>query len=137
MSINNLLGKIFYSGLKYRTKTIKCKGRSFNVEVADSFRKLSVGLMNHEKLEKNGGMLFIFGSDEGHGFWMMNMKFSIDIIWLDRNQKVVYIINEAQPCTSMLGCETYTSDKLSRYVVELRAGTAKEMKLKVGDQFEF
>ncbi len=121
--------------MEYETQTIRFKKKTFKVEIADSFFKIAKGLMDHKSIPKNGGMLFIFSSEGRHSFWMLNMKFKIDIIWLDYQGRVVHVWKEAEPCKSIFSCRTEKPTKDSRYVVELRAGTADQIGLKLGDKF--
>jgi hypothetical protein len=126
---------IFWGGeTRYEKTSVSLRGRRFEVEVADSFGKVAKGLMNRKNLRANGGMLFVFGKDGRYGFWMLNMKFSIDIIWLDRNFRVVYVWRSAKPCASIFSCRTVKPDRDSRYVLELRAGTASKLGLRIGDR---
>lgn len=105
--------------IEYETITAKFRRSSFKLQVADTLRKLSVGLSDHEKISKAQGMLLVFNRDGRHGIWMLNMKFNIDIIWLDWNRRVVYIVDDAEPCASIFSCKTYKPPKDARYVIEL------------------
>ncbi|MHB1830769.1 MAG: DUF192 domain-containing protein [Candidatus Micrarchaeaceae archaeon] len=127
---------IFLNKTGYRKASLNMKGKRFTVEVADSFMKIMKGLMNHSGLPADGGMLFIFKSDRKYGFWMLNMKFSIDIIWLDKNCRVVYVWRNAIPCKSIFSCRTVKPDEDSRYVLEVRAGTASALRLRIGDRIK-
>ena len=120
---------------KYRIKTVKFGRHLFRVEIADSLGKMSRGLMGREGLGKDQGMLFVFGRDGKHPFWMLNMKFSIDIIWLDKDGKIVHIANSAKPCKSMFSCRQIEPRENSRYVLEFAAGTAKRINAKRGGRF--
>ena len=125
----------FFGKIEYRTRTVSCRGKRFRVEVADSFRKMAVGLMDHAGLGPREGMLFIFEKEGRYGFWMLNMKFSIDILWLDRNGTVIYIWENAEPCKSILSCRSVKPGKDSKYVIELRSGTSRKLGIKTGDRF--
>ncbi len=122
--------------MTYKTTVVQFGDEKFKVEIADTFRKVATGLMNHKSMEKDAGMLFIFRSDGKHGFWMLNMKFSIDMIWMDKDGKVVHIVNNAQPCESIFNCKTERPPVNARYVLELYSGTAKRLGLKLGDKFK-
>ncbi len=126
---------LIFGKLQYRTQIVTFRRRKFNLEIADTFRKLSVGLMEHDGIGKDQGMLFIFGESGRHGIWMLHMKFSIDILWLDGRGKVLHIVSSAPACKSMLNCKTYNPNVESRFVVEMKAGVAKRLKIKVGDAF--
>jgi uncharacterized membrane protein (UPF0127 family) len=104
----------------------------FNVEVAETKKQQTQGLMNKEALEENEGMLFEYAEEGEHNIWMKNMRFPIDIIWLDENKKVIYLQENAQPCSESF-CQIYKANKLSKYVIELPAGTADKINLQIGD----
>jgi uncharacterized membrane protein (UPF0127 family) len=63
------------------------------------------GLMTIRALGKNQGMLFIFESEGYYGFWMKNMRFALDIIWINAQKKVIEISANVSPCTTSL-CNT-------------------------------
>ena len=65
------------------------KDTCFRVEIVESERDRSIGLMYREKLDANKGMLFLFPVEGRHPIWMRNTLFPIDIIWLDKDNKVV------------------------------------------------
>ncbi len=109
--------------------------KKFDVEAADSFVKKAVGLSGREKLGRGKGMLFTFSRSGRHGFWMHGMKFSIDIIWLDEDMRIVHIWRNAEPCRSIFGCRTVRPGKDARYVVELNSGTANALKMRLGNRF--
>ena len=125
---------IFLNKTEYRKTALSMKVKRFTVEVADSFMKIMRGLMDRERLPADGGMLFVFKRDRKYGFWMLNMKFGIDIIWLDKNYRVVYVWRNAMPCKSIFSCRTVKPDEDSRYVLEVRAGTASALRLRIGDR---
>ncbi|HDP74256.1 MAG TPA: DUF192 domain-containing protein [Candidatus Woesearchaeota archaeon] len=108
----------------------------FRVELALTPEERARGLMYRESLDENKGMLFIFENKGEITFWMKNTLIPLDIIWLDESQNVVYIIENAQPCISD-SCETYTSPHEALYVLELNAGKAREIGLRVGDRVDF
>lgn len=93
-----------------------------------------LGLMHRGSIPKNNGMLFFLNKDSRQGIWMLNMKFSIDILWLDKNGTVNDIKTNAERCTSIFNCETHYPSKESRYILELKAGVSKENGIKVGSR---
>ena len=92
------------------------------------------GLSVKDHLNENEGMLFVYEQPTRQGFWMKDMKFPIDIIWLDNNGTVVYIRNNLQPCiiTFPFLCPIYIPDKDSLYVLETVSGFAKKHSIKIG-----
>ncbi len=127
--------KLLYKGIKFKKRKIRYGKKEFSVYIADSIGKKTLGLMHRQKLEKNEGMLFLFGRDGKYDIWMPNMKFSIDIIWLDSDERVLKIVENAQPCESIFACPAYISPSNARYVLEFNAGTAKKEGITRGSSF--
>lgn len=125
---------LFNRQYTYENRTLSYKKKTFKVEVADNFGKLSRGLMKHGKLLDGQGMLFVFKRDGRHGIWMLNMKFSIDVIWLDGDGKIITIAKDLPPCRSILNCPVYRPNGSARYVLELNSGTASKCGMKVGEK---
>jgi uncharacterized membrane protein (UPF0127 family) len=109
-------------------------GVRLSVEVADTPSKRGRGLSGREMLPENSGMLFVFDTPGRYGFWMYGMKFPLDIIWIDERLRVVYFVENAQPCVNI--CETHEPPADALYVLEVNAGFVKKYGLKVGDVVE-
>lgn len=127
--------KLLYKTIKFKKRGIKYGRKTFNVYIADSIGKKTLGLMHRQKLEKDEGMLFLFGREGKYDIWMPNMKFSIDIVWLDNEEKVLKIVEKAEPCDSIFACPAYVSPTNARYVLEFNAGTVKREGIKQGGNF--
>ena len=83
-------------------------GEVIPVEVADTLKKSSLGLGKRNSLKKSWGMRFVFEKRKLHRFWMKDMQFPLDIIWLD-NHRIVHIIHNAKPVNSRDEPEIMTS----------------------------
>ena len=103
------------------------------VTVADTSESRTSGLSFRDKLGANEGMLFVFGEDQPYGFWMKDMRFSIDIIWFDANRRLVFVKERAEPSSYPA---VFIPSTPARYVLEVPAGFFSLHKLKVGDSFE-
>jgi uncharacterized membrane protein (UPF0127 family) len=79
-------------------------------------------------------MLFIFGSPGYPAIWMHNMRFPIDIAWLDEKGVVVDARAGLKPCRSMFACPQYSPKAEASYVIELNAGEMKRGKIKAGSR---
>lgn len=112
------------------------KNKCFEVELALTIEEQMQGLMNRQSLSYNKGMLFIFSENAIHKFWMKNTLIALDMIWIDESRKVVFIEENVQPCV-IDDCDSYGPDSKIKYVLEVNAGMAKEIKLKVGDILRF
>ena len=108
----------------------------FAVEVVDTDEQIKKGLSGRSELAENQGMLFIFNQSGFYPFWMKEMLFPIDIIWLNNNKEVVFIKKDAQPCLEE-NCQIIEPDKKARYVLEVKAGIADKINIKIGDKLIF
>jgi len=113
---------------EYEVRKITIDNVMLNVEIADDSEKIQRGLMYRDMLPENQGMLFIFDEERKYQFWMMNMKINLDMIWLDSNGKVVYIVEDAAPCIDSAHTSqcTYNPDEPAKYVLELNSGFVKK-----------
>ena len=124
--------EIVYSHAIVTTST----GEEIPVEVADTLKKRSLGLGKRTSLKKGWGMLFVFEKRKPHRFWMKDMQFPLDIIWLD-NHKIVHIIHNAKPANSSDEPEVMTSPVPVNFVLEIAAGSAAKLRLKTGQRMKF
>jgi len=104
------------------------------VEIADTLEEMKNGLSNRESLDKDKGMLFIFAEPGQPAFWMKDMKFPIDIIWI-LNDRVVDIAPDL-PVVAGEFLSTYIPKEPANYVLEVNAGFAEEHDIRVGDKVE-
>ncbi|MEM7818988.1 MAG: DUF192 domain-containing protein [Candidatus Aenigmatarchaeota archaeon] len=111
--------------LKFHKKRIKAKVRK-------NFLEKAIGLMFKRKLKKNEGMLFVFEKECFPSFWTFGMLFPIDIIWFDKEMKVVDLSENLKPFRFW---KFYTPKKASKFVLEVNSGFIKENRIKVGDKF--
>lgn len=87
------------------------------------------GLSGTATLPEDMGMFFVFPADGHHGIWMKQMKYPIDIIWLDSVLKVVHIEEQISPLTFP---KTFHPETAARYVLEVPSGFAAHNKIAVG-----
>ncbi len=124
------------SALETRSVSLP-SGRSIIAEISDTDETRSRGLMFRDHLAKDRGMLFIFPTPGRYPFWMKNCRFSIDIIWLDKNKKIVHVSERTPPCKSD-PCPLYKPDKKDAlYVLEVAAGLVAKEGLTRGMQVQF
>ncbi len=114
------------------TKVLTVGQTSITVEMADTETTRAQGLSGRRGLADHTGMLFVFDKPGFYGFWMKDMKFSLDMIWIDENWKVVDITKNASP-KSFPG--TYMSSEPVKYVLEVPAGFTEQNNIKIGDVF--
>ncbi len=94
----------------------------------------TLGLSGRESLPENTAMLFVFDEPGKYQFWMKDMNFPIDIIWLDENKKIIHIEENIAP-------ETYPTsfgpENNSLYVIEANVGFVGKNNLKMGKVLDF
>lgn len=112
---------------------IRIGENEIRVEIADNDEERSMGLSDRGALLPGYGMLFVFDTPGSYGFWMKNMKFPIDIIWIDENSRIIGIEKSVQP-------ETYPNvfypPSPVKYVLELPAGFADLHKINAGSMIQ-
>jgi uncharacterized protein len=83
-------------------------------------------------------MLFVFQKPAQYHFWMKDMKFPIDIIWLDDRGTVIHIEGRLQPCLPEFICPSYApASSNALYVLETVAGFSQKHNVKVGTHIDF
>ncbi len=111
---------------------VEVNGKRFYVEIADDDASRTQGLMFRDHLADNRGMFFIFRREEPRSFWMRNTRIPLDIIYLDRDLRVVSISANTPPCRTRQ-CPSYPSRGPAQYVLEINAGQAEALELKRGE----
>ncbi len=106
-------------------------GNSVHVTMAETPEKREQGLSGITGLAPETGMLFVFPTSGNYGFWMKDMLFSIDILWLANDGTVIYVKEEARPESYP---NVFTPEKPTRYVLELPSGYVHEHHIKLGDK---
>jgi uncharacterized membrane protein (UPF0127 family) len=111
-------------------------GFSVTAELARSDEERARGLMFREKMAEDQAMLFLFETEEAHSFWMKNMRFAIDILWLDAQKRIVHLEKTVPPCPRD-PCPSYAPSAAASFVLELQAGFAEKHGLRLNDRVEF
>lgn len=121
----------------YTDGTILLAGRGISFELADDAASQFKGLSDRDSLEENQSMLFTFPNADFHSFWMKDMRFPIDIIWI-KGAEVVDITENAanEPGVPDNNLKTYSPNKPADRVLELKSGWASRNGLKIGDLIE-
>ena len=106
------------------------------LEVADNSFLQTIGLSGRETLQQNHGMIFVYDEEiEDLTFWMKNTFIPLDMIFLNSNLEIVYIIENVPICEKD-PCATYTSQQKAQYVIEVNASWVEENNVVVGDRVE-
>jgi len=136
-SIQDILTNTHISDSNYLKGYIIIDNFKVFVDIALTDKQKQDGLSVKNFMNETEGMLFFLGEPTKASFWMKNMHFPIDIIWVDANFSIVHIEEELKPCTMAFYCPSYTPKKESLYVLETIAGFANNHHLKIGDRLDF
>jgi uncharacterized membrane protein (UPF0127 family) len=108
---------------------IRIGDRKIFVEVADTNEERIQGLSGQASLEPNHGLLFKFDEVGNHGFWMYDMHFPIDIIWIDSSLKVVGVKSMVNPDSYP---EIFYPPVPVKYVLEINSNEARRLGIDTG-----
>ncbi len=131
------LGVVYSFVGKNKAVNIKIGENIFRAEVAETMGQKAKGLGYRDELVRDGAMYFDFGTEYKYGFWMMGMKFPIDIIWI-KGDIVVGIekkVPAPMPGTPESALKLYYPPQAIDRVVEINAGLSDELGIKIGDYF--
>lgn len=120
--------------VSYDTKQVVLGNTPYTLEVADTDLLREKGLSYRPSLDRQTGMLFVFTVPGVVRFWMKDMNFPIDIIWLDTDKKVVHVEHSLLPSTYPM---SFGPEIPTQYVIEIPAGDAVKAGLTVGDTVSF
>ena len=112
----------------------------FRAELAFEASSRQKGLSDRDYLEQGTGMLFIFEDRSASPFWMFNMRFPLDFIWISDQCAVVDITHSVPVPSKNIDAEylkLYTPQYPAAYNFEINAGEAKEFDLKLGERVTF
>ncbi len=113
-------------------------GTRIRAELVTNEVDLARGLKYRDSLAENAGMLFAYGKPGFYRFWMHEVKFPIDILWLDSQRRIVQLVHNLPPCPGPAqSCPSYGGDFSALYVLELNSGMAKKHNLKPGMVIDF
>lgn len=106
---------------------------TFDIELAESAYETETGLMYRQSMENDQAMLFIFPDVAMHSFYMKNTEFSLDVIFIDENQKIASLQKNTQPFDE----QGLSSMVPVKYVLEVNSGLTDKMNIAVGDSIAF
>src|ERR1035437_1569486 len=122
-----------YNYQNKKTPQVTINSHIFNLAIAKTDTEKEIGLSKYRNIPQNFGMLFPFGKPDYYSFWMKNMKFPIDIIFI-RNNKIVTIFKNASPPKSNNELlPIYRNQNLSDTVLEINTGFSDKYNFKTGD----
>lgn len=126
-------------GIKLFTKSqnnfpfVILNGQKIIIEVADTPQKITRGLSGRTLMASDRGMLFVFNSPVNSSFWMKEMKFNLDFIFI-KDYAVVNLIENVPFPKDNESPQTVTPKSEYNMVLEVNSGVIEETKVKIGDR---
>jgi len=118
----------------YQKGTVTINNSSIDVDVSDNACKRELGLSGRKTLAFGEGMIFVFDFTGNYSFWMKDMSFPLDIIWVSADFHIIDIEKNLSPDTYP---EVFGQKYLAQYVLELPAVYSDANNLKVGNKISF
>lgn len=111
---------------------VEIRGQKLIVELAVTQKEKERGLSYRNTLAPDHGMLFVYDHKERYGFWMQEIRFSLDFIWID-GKTVVDISKNVQIRDTNGRWTTLAPRQVVDKVLEVNAGTIDKLGIRVGD----
>ncbi len=102
----------------------------FTVEMAITPEQQTVGLMWRKDIPADGGMLFDWGTTRDSQMWMRNTISPLDMIFINADGTVRHIAEHTVPRSLAV----IDSGGAVRATLEVAAGTAERLDIRVGDK---
>ena len=135
------LGEVPGSCGNYQTGTVTVNNLKISVEISDTLCKQELGLSGRNSLADDTGMIFVFPKDSDYAFWMKDMNFPLDMVWVSADFHIVGIEKNVMPRTYDVQnpdqSQTFGGNYIAQYVIELPAGYADKNNLQVGNKISF
>jgi uncharacterized membrane protein (UPF0127 family) len=106
---------------------------TMTVEVADTKSSRELGLSGRKEMKADEGLLFAFDTPGRYGFWMKDMTFPLDIIWITQNGVVVEVERNVKPESYP---KTFINASPASFVLELQAGMAEKQGVYIGSKIK-
>jgi uncharacterized membrane protein (UPF0127 family) len=118
---------------EYTTALLRAGDTTIEADIAETSEQKTLGLSGRELLEDGKGMLFVYPEEGFYSFWMKDMNFPIDILWLSATLEVVHLEENVSPESYP---ESFVSNVPAQFVLELPADFAREHDIVLGTIFE-
>jgi len=107
----------------------------FQSRLAINDNERSKGLAGITKLDDDEALLMVYPDQANWSIRVQGLKIPIDIVWLNNDKKVVYIVTDASSDSSVN--TTFTPKSVAKYVIELPAGTVDNKSIKLNSTATF
>ena len=128
---------VFFSSTRKHTvadiRGVTIAGQHVKVDLALTDAAQEKGLSGRSGLKESEGMLFVFNKPGRYGFWMKDMQFPIDMIWISSEGQVVHM--EENIATSTYP-KAFSNTSSAQYVLELDANAARKYGIYLGTKID-
>jgi len=111
--------------------TLSVAGTRVVADVADTQQERIKGLSGRASLPYGHGMLFVFDDPGHYAIWMKDMRFPLDVYWIDAGGRIVDIWENARPESYP---RIYTPAREALYILEVPAGFSEVFNISRGDR---
>ncbi len=119
--------------LNKNAPSLTINNKTFSIDVAKIDEQRAKGLSVYDKLPLEKGMIFVFDRKGHYAFWMKDMKFPIDIIYIRKNKIVDIFKNVAPPKSQNETLPIIRSSESADMVLEINAGLSEKYNFKIND----
>ena len=109
--------------------TIRIDDDVIKVEIAESRADKQRWLMfREERLPLNSAMILVYEKSDLYSIWLLNIEYNLDLIWINENGNIVYMIKDAEPCKNTFDAAscTYKNTKAAKYIIAAASGFIEE-----------
>jgi uncharacterized membrane protein (UPF0127 family) len=128
----SLLILVFLGNSCNRAPMMTINGHKIEIEIAQTAEERSKGLSGKQSMSDDRGMLFVFETAGIYGFWMKDMHFPLDFIWI--KDGIVVEISKNVPVENDSDLTIYKPNQPIDSVLEVNAGWADKNEIKIGDK---
>lgn len=118
------------------TAVLRVGQASYQVATLDTVASQAMGLSGLPTMAENVGALFVFGTVDPRYFWMHDMRFSLDVVWIRDGVVIGLQENIPHPAANDGQIARFQSSEPCNWVLELNAGQIAKQGIKVGDTVE-
>jgi len=122
------------SNVATKSSCIVAPQGTIHVSIADTAVLQENGLSDRPSMPDDSGMLFIFPTARNYAFWMKDMRFPLDMVWIDSDHMVVGVTENISTSTYP---ETFGPPSPVPFVLELNAGAAERFGIATGTTLKF
>ena len=124
------------NGINFSQAQVRIKDQLIHVALSQTPEEITQGLSGTESMEENQGMLFVMPRGETPSFWMKNMRYSLDFVWI-YDDRIIDISKDIPPPESPDSpLQTYSPSMPITHVLELNGGWIERHGIEIGDRVD-